>query len=227
MILMLPLFLSIGASFVSGPIEIIPISHASLVVKWDGKVIHVDPWSQGDYTGQPKADLILITDTHGDHLDLGQIEALSDDDTVIVSPLAVQQQVSQARVLKNGERLELLGITTEAVPMYNLERGPSEGRVYHEKGRGNGYVLNLGDQRLYISGDTECIPEMKSLRDIDIALICMNLPYTMPPREAAECVNSFRPKVVIPYHHRGSDLEEFKQGIQKSIEVKILDWYPQ
>jgi L-ascorbate metabolism protein UlaG (beta-lactamase superfamily) len=227
MLFMIPLILSLGASFTSGPVEIIPIVHASFVVKWDGKVIHVDPWSQGDYAGQPKADLILITDTHGDHLDLAQIEALSDDDTVVVSPVAVQQQVSQARVLKNGERLDLLGITIEAVPMYNLERGPSEGRVYHEKGRGNGYILTLGDQRLYISGDTECTPEMKSVRDIDIALVCMNLPYTMPPREAAACVNTFRPKVVIPYHYRGSDLEEFKQGVQDGIEVKILDWYPE
>jgi L-ascorbate metabolism protein UlaG (beta-lactamase superfamily) len=222
----IPLILLLGASFTSGPVEITPIVHASFLMKWDGKVIHVDPVSQGDYTGQPKADLILLTDIHGDHLDLGQIAALSREDTIIVAPLAVQQQVSQARVLKNGKSMDVLGIHIEAIPMYNLERGPSAGRVYHEKGRGNGYILTLGDQRIYISGDTACTPEMKAVRDIDVALVCMNLPYTMPPEEAAACVNAFRPKVVIPYHYRGSDLEAFRKGVDSGIEVQLLDWYP-
>jgi L-ascorbate metabolism protein UlaG (beta-lactamase superfamily) len=207
-------------------IEVVPVTHASMILKWAGKVIHVDPWSQGDYTGQPKADLILITDTHGDHLDLKQIVEVSKSDTVIVGSLAVQESVTQAQVIQNGEKTEVFGIGIEAVPMYNIERGPGSGRVYHEKGRGNGYVLTLGDKRVYISGDTECIDEMKALRDIDIAFICMNLPYTMSPEEAGQCVNAFKPKVVYPYHHRGSDLDAFKQSVTaEGVEVRILEWY--
>ncbi|GAB4254771.1 MAG: MBL fold metallo-hydrolase [Acidobacteriota bacterium] len=210
-----------------GDVTVVPITHASLLLQWDGKNIYVDPWGRGDYAGLPKADLILITDVHGDHLDPAQVAALRREDTPVVAPPAVQEQITDARVVKNGESIDVLGIRIDAVPMYNLQRGPSEGRVYHEKGRGNGYVLNLGETRVYISGDTECIPEMKELRDIDLAFVCMNLPYTMPPEEAAACVNAFQPKVVIPYHYRGSDLEAFRQAVKPPVEVKLLDWYPE
>ena len=207
-------------------VEVVPVIHASLILKWNGLAIHVDPWSQGDYSGKPKADLILVTDVHADHLDLTQIEQVSKSTTTIVAPLAVQEKITDAEVLSNGETLELLGIGIEAVPMYNLERGPQPGRVFHRKGRGNGYVLTFGDQRVYISGDTECIPEMKELEDIDIAFVCMNLPYTMTAGEAAACVNAFKPAVVYPYHHRGTDLEGFKRGVTAhEVEVIVLDWY--
>lgn len=209
-----------------GDLEIVPITHASLVFKWGGRVVYVDPWSQGDYTGQPAADLILVTDVHGDHLDRAQIAQSSKPETVILGPPAVQEQVAQAQVIRNGETTDILGIGVEAVPMYNLVRGPSEGRLYHTKGRGNGYVLTFGERRVYISGDTECVPEMKGLRNIDIAFVCMNLPYTMPPEEAAECVNEFRPRVVYPYHYRDSDLQIFKSNVDPEIEVRVLDWYP-
>ena len=112
--------------------------------------------------------------------------------------------------------------------MYNLKRGPRAGELFHTRGRGNGYVLTLGDQRIYISGDTACTPEMKRLADIDIAFVCMNLPYTMTPREAAGCVNAFKPRVVYPYHYRGSDLNAFKEAVTSAaVEVRILDWYGQ
>lgn len=226
MFVQLLLILAGSVASMSGSVEIIPIMHASLVLKWEGKVIHVDPWSRGAYEGQPKADLILITDIHSDHLDLKQIDEVSKPGTVIVAPLAVQETVTQAEVLRNGEKTETLGIGIEAVPMYNLERGPEPGRVFHEKGRGNGYVLTLGEQRVYISGDTECTNEMKNLKDIDIAFICMNLPYTMTALEAASCVNAFRPKVVYPYHHRGIDPLKFKEAVTApGIEVVLLDWY--
>ena len=209
-----------------GEVQVVPITHASLVLQWDGKVIHVDPWSRGNYEGQPKADLILITDSHGDHMDLKQIAEVSKDDTEVIAPLVVQETVTQAQVLKNGESTTVMGIGIDALPMYNLERGPDPGRLYHPKGRGNGYVLTLGDTRVYISGDTACTPEMKQLKDIDIAFVCMNLPYTMPPEEAAECVNTFKPGIVYPYHSRGSDLEAFKNAVtEPGVEVRILDWY--
>jgi len=223
-IFMLPFLAAAGMS--SPEIEIVPIGHASLVLKWEGLVIHVDPTSRGDYSGQPKADLILVTHNHSDHLDLAQIAALSRPDTIVVAPLAVQETVTGAEVLRNGGKREFKGILIEAVPAYNLKRGPSQGRLFHPKGVGNGYILNLGEKRIYISGDTACTPEMKALRDIDIAFVCMNLPYTMPPEEAAECVNAFRPAVVYPYHHRGSDLELFKRKVTApGVEVRIVPWY--
>lgn len=207
-------------------VRIIPVTHASLILTWEGKTIHVDPWSRGDYEGQPKADLILITDSHGDHMDLKQIAEVSKEDTVILAPLVVQATVTQAEVLKNGESTTIMGIGIEAVPMYNLKRGPDPGRLYHPKGRGNGYILTLGETRVYISGDTACTPEMKQLKDINIAFVCMNLPYTMPPEEAAECVNAFKPAVVYPYHSRGSDLEAFKEAVTApGVDVRVLDWY--
>ncbi len=207
-------------------VEVIPIHHGSLILKWQEKVIYVDPWSRGDYTGQPPADLILITDIHGDHMDPEQISRVRKDETVIVAPAAVQKTVSEARVLSNGETIRPLGIQVEGIAMYNLKRGPKAGQLYHTRGRGNGYILTFGKERVYISGDTECIPEMKALKDIDLAFVCMNLPYTMTPEEAAECVNSFRPKAVYPYHFRGSDVKVFERMVTaEGVEVRILDWY--
>ena len=209
-----------------GGVEVIPIHHGSLILKWQEKVVYIDPWSRGDYTGQPPADLILITDIHGDHLDPGQISRIRKDETIIVAPAAVQKSVPEATVVSNGEAIRPLGIQVEGVAMYNLKRGPEAGKLYHTRGRGNGYILTFGKERVYISGDTECIPEMKALKGIDLAFVCMNLPYTMTPEEAAECVNSFRPKAVYPYHHRGSDVEVFERMVTaEDIEVRVLDWY--
>lgn len=213
-------------TWLGGGVEVVPIHHGSLILKWQGKVVYVDPWSRGDYTGQPPADLILITDIHGDHLDPEQVSRIRKDKTIIVAPAAVQKSVPEAMVLSNGETIRPLGIQVEGVAMYNLKRGPEAGKLYHTRGRGNGYILTLGKKRVYISGDTECIPEMKALKDIDLAFVCMNLPYTMTPEEAAECVNSFRPKAVYPYHHRGSDVNVFERMVTaKDVDVRILDWY--
>lgn len=217
--------LLMGLLFLLSEVEVIPITHGSVVLKWQGKVIHVDPWSRGSYEGIPAADLILITDIHADHMDPQQIAKNRKEGTIIVAPEAVQRTVTDARLLRNGERTSALGIEIEAVPMYNLARGPEPGQLYHTQGRGNGYVLTLGRERFYFSGDTECIPEMKALRKIDAAFVCMNLPYTMTPEEAAACVNAFQPKVVYPYHHRGSDLEAFRKALSPDIQVRILKWY--
>jgi len=130
-------------------------------------------------------------------------------------------------VLQNGQKKVVAGLQIEAVAMYNHKRGPSPGKLYHDKGRGNGYVVTLGDKRVYISGDTACISEMKALTDIDIAFVTMNLPYTMPPEEAAECVKAFKPRIVYPYHYRGSDLNVFTRALEAhpDIEVRLRDWY--
>jgi len=215
----------------AGDLKITPIRHASLMLEWAGTVIHVDPWGQADYSVLPKADLILITDTHGDHLDLKAIAGITKKETIVVGSEEVAKSVTTARGLANGSSTEIdLGgkkLKIEAVPAYNMTRGPSPGQYYHPKGRGNGYVLAFGDRSIYISGDTECIPEMAGIRNIDVAFLCMNLPYTQTPQEAAECMKKVRPKVVYPYHFRGQDVKLFEEALrgEKDIEVRLRNWY--
>jgi L-ascorbate metabolism protein UlaG (beta-lactamase superfamily) len=159
-------------------------------------------------------------------MDAEQVSKVSKTGTVVIAPAAVQETIKQARVLNNGEQTTVMGIQIQAVPMYNLQRGPEAGKLYHTKGRGNGYILTFGDRRIYISGDTECIPEMKDLKDIDAAFVCMNLPYTMTPDEAAGCVHAFKPEVVYPYHYRDSDMDAFKRAVTApGVKVELLDWY--
>jgi L-ascorbate metabolism protein UlaG (beta-lactamase superfamily) len=217
----------------AGDLKITPINHASLLLQLGGKAIFVDPVGQGDYASLPKADLILITDIHGDHLNAKAVAGLEKEGsgTQIIAPEAVQKTLPEAKVIAIGGSLALslgdLKIGVEAVPAYNLTRGPTSGQLYHTKGRGVGYVLNLGGKHVYISGDTECIPEMKQLKNIDIAFLCMNLPYTQTPQEAAECVKAFRPRVIYPYHYRGQDLQVLVDALkgEKGIEVRLRNWY--
>jgi L-ascorbate metabolism protein UlaG (beta-lactamase superfamily) len=210
----------------AGVVKITPIQHASLMIEAGGQIVHVDPWGSGNYDGLPPADLILITDIHGDHMDPTTLVRVSKSGTVVLAPAAVAETVKNATVIRNGETRRIGPFPIEAVPMYNIKRGPSAGKLFHDKGRGNGYVVAYGGKRFYISGDTEGIPEMRGLRDIDVAFVCMNLPYTMPPDEAADAVRAFHPKVVYPYHYRGSDLSVFKNALGGTgIEVRILDWY--
>jgi L-ascorbate metabolism protein UlaG (beta-lactamase superfamily) len=211
----------------AGPVKITPIWHASLIIEAGGKTIYVDPAKPGNFTGLPPADLILITDIHGDHMDATTIAAVSKSGTEIWAPSAVAATATAANKIANGETKTWGAWTIEAIPMYNLTRGPAPGKLYHDKGRGNGYVLTYGDKRFYFSGDTEGIPEMRALKNIDVAFVCMNLPYTMPPDEAADAVKAFHPKIVIPYHYRGSDLSVFEKGLAGTgIEVRLLEWYP-
>lgn len=210
----------------AGPVRITPIQHASLMLEAGGQVIHVDPVGEQNYEGLPPADLILITDIHADHLDLKTIGRLRKASTRIMAPEAALKMIPDAEVIRNGEKKTFGKWEIEAIPAYNIQRGPAPGRVYHEKGRGNGYVLTYGGRKFYISGDTEGIPEMKALRGIDVAFICMNLPYTMPPEEAAEAIRAFKPRVVYPYHYRNSDLSVLEKALAGTgIEVRRRDWY--
>lgn len=209
-----------------GVVKITPIYHASALIEAGGKNIYIDPAKPGNFSGRPKADLILLTDIHGDHMDPEIIASLSKNGTEVIAPSAVVQTVKEAKPISNDETKTWNGWTIEAIPMYNLTRGPAPGQLYHTKGRGNGYVLSYGGKRIYFSGDTENIPEMRALKNIDIAFVCMNLPYTMPPDEAAEAVKAFHPKVVYPYHYKGSDLSVFQKDLQGTgIKVEIVDWY--
>jgi L-ascorbate metabolism protein UlaG (beta-lactamase superfamily) len=210
-----------------GGITLTPITHASLQLEYAGQVIHVDPWSQGEYANAKQADLVLVTDIHGDHLDPDAIARVRKAGAPVVVPEAAAPKVENPTIMANGDRMNVAGIPIEAVPMYNIERGPEPGQLYHTKGRGNGYIITLGGTRLYFSGDTECVPEIRALTGVHVAFMTMNLPYTMPPLEAADCVKAFQPKMVYPYHYQGANLEEFREAVRgEPIEVRLLDWYP-
>jgi L-ascorbate metabolism protein UlaG (beta-lactamase superfamily) len=212
----------------AGPVKITPLYHASTLIEAEGRTIYLDPAKPAKFSGHPKADLILITDIHGDHMDPASIAEVSGPATEIMAPPAVVKTVTTAKPIANGETKTWQSWTIEAIPAYNVTRGPAPGKFYHDKGRGNGYVLTYGGKRFYFSGDTEGVPEMRALKNIDVAFVCMNLPYTMPAEEAADAVKAFHPRIVIPYHYRGSDLAVFKKGLEGSgIEVRLLEWYPQ
>jgi L-ascorbate metabolism protein UlaG (beta-lactamase superfamily) len=209
----------------AGPLRITPIQHASLMIQAGGQVLYLDP-SQGSYEGLPKADLILITDIHGDHMNPKAIAMVEKPRTTILAPEAVSKTVTKASVIRNGESRTVGKWQIQATPAYNLKRGSEPGKLFHDKGRGNGYVLTYGGKRFYFSGDTEGVPEMRSLKNIDVAFVSMNLPYTMPPEEAAEAVKEFKPKIVYPYHYRGSDLSVFEKALAGSgVEVRLRNWY--
>jgi L-ascorbate metabolism protein UlaG (beta-lactamase superfamily) len=219
----------------NGSLTIQPITHGSVVLTWNNVTMYVDPYGGGQlYQGIAAPDLILITDIHGDHLNPETLAAIETGKAAIIAPQAVIDQLPEnlkgkASALANGDKMEKSGVEITAVPMYNL---PDDKDARHSKGRGNGYVLTLGGKRIYISGDTEDIPEMRALKSIDVAFVCMNLPYTMDINQAADAVLEFKPKVVYPYHYRGqgglADVEGFKKLVNagsKSIDVRLRNWY--
>jgi len=219
-----------------GSITIYPISHATLALKWDGKTIFVDPTGgENAFADLGSPDIILITDIHGDHLNLETLQALNTSETTWIVPRAVADKLPKElakdlAVLGNGEKTETLGMEIEAIPMYNL---PEASDGFHPKGRGNGYVLTIGNKRIYLAGDTEDIPEMRALKNIDVAFVCMNLPYTMEIDQATSAVLEFNPKIVYPYHYRGqgglADVDTFKNLVNDGngdIEVRLRNWYP-
>ena len=219
-----------------GPLSIQPIQHGSAVLTWDNKTLYVDPAGGVEaFIGLRAADLILITDIHGDHLDPKTLEGINATKAIVIAPPAVAEKLPAAFkdrvvVLRNGEKTDKLGISITAIPMYNL---PESADARHTKGRGNGYVLTMGGKKVYFSGDTEDIAEMRALKNIDVAFVCMNLPYTMDVNQAAQAVLAFQPKMVYPYHYRGqdglSDTEAFKKAVNATngkIDVRLRNWYP-
>jgi L-ascorbate metabolism protein UlaG (beta-lactamase superfamily) len=210
----------------AGPVKITPIYHAAAMIEAGADRIYIDPAKPADIRGLPPGDLILITDIHGDHMDADDIKALSKDGTVIIAPTAVQQTITAAKPLDNGATTSWRKWKIRAVPMYNIKNVQPNGTPFHTKGRGDGYVLTYGGKNFYFAGDTEGTPEMRALKNIDVAFIPMNLPYTMTPDEAADAVKAFKPKVVIPYHYKGQDTAVFKKDLEGTgIEVRLIDWY--
>jgi L-ascorbate metabolism protein UlaG (beta-lactamase superfamily) len=214
----------------------VPVHHGTVLFEFGGKEYFVDPFHEGNLDGLPQADVIFITHAHPDHFDPSAIAKVRKPTTVIVCPPSVAEKLEPhdhpgdstgVMVLKNGDKQTVAGVGVEAVAMYNVKRGPVPGKVFHEKGWGEGFVLTFGDKRVYVSGDTECTPEMRALKDIDVAFVCMNLPYTMTPHEAGGCALAFKPKILYPYHYRGSDLGELDKVLAgaSAIEVRKRDWY--
>lgn len=211
----------------AGDVTIHPVSHASLVLSWGDQVAYIDPVGADLFAGLPAPTMILITHQHGDHFDLDTLTSIDAD-----APMLVSQTVfdglpdalkASATVAGNGESIEFAGVPVEVVAAYNTT---PEREQYHPKGVGNGYVLTLGDKKVYIAGDTEDTQEMRALTGIDVAFLPMNLPYTMTEEQAADAVKAFRPAVVYPYHFRDSDVEKFKTLVGDASEVRIADWYP-
>ncbi|WP_037322307.1 MBL fold metallo-hydrolase [Salegentibacter sp. Hel_I_6] len=220
----------------SAAIDIHPISHATAVIDWGDHSFYIDPVGGAEaFEGQEKPDFILITDIHGDHMSVETLEGMDLDGVHIIAPQAVVDEMPEElkdifRALENGATTRVLDFYIEAIPMYNL---PEDEDSRHPKGRGNGYIVERNGQRLYIAGDTEDIPEMRELENIEIALIPMNMPYTMTVEDAADGVLAFAPDKVIPFHFRGqdgfADVEKFKKLVNegnKDIEVELLEWYP-
>ncbi len=207
-----------------GDLRLTFIGHGTLMMEFGGMVIHVDPWGQlADYATLPKADLILITHHHGDHLDSAAISRIRDEGTAILGTELVAKNLGGIDVVRNGERREVGQLVIEAVPAYNLVHKRPNGQPFHPKGEGNGYVVTVGGARVYIAGDTENTPEMKAQTGIDVAFLPMNLPYTMTPEMVADAAKAFRPKILYPYHFGETDtnrLVELLKG-EKGIEIRV------
>ena len=220
----------------AGDLEVVPIEHGSLVMRWNGLLVHADPvGNAAQFEGLVPADIIVVTHAHRDHMDATTLRRVIGENTVLVMPESVASALAgsrvldtvDARVLANGETTRIGDdVGVRAIPMYNLD--PARER-YHGAGVGNGYVLELAGARVYVCGDTEDIPEMRALEDIDLAFLCMNLPYTMTPEQAASAALEFLPRVVYPYHYRGQDPEVFRSLVEEGtseVEVRLRNWYP-
>jgi len=207
-----------------GELEMTFIGHGTLMFTFQEKVIHVDPWSNlADYNQLPKADIVLITHEHYDHLDLNAIELIKKEDTLVVLTELCSEKMDTGMIMKNGDVQTLKDMIIEAVPAYNIQHKRDNGQHFHPKGAGNGYILTFGELRVYIAGDTENIPEMKDIENIDIAFLPMNLPYTMTPAMVADAAIMVKPKILYPYHFGNTDTNRLIELLkdQKDTEVRI------
>jgi L-ascorbate metabolism protein UlaG (beta-lactamase superfamily) len=225
-----------------GEITITPFVHSSIQLEHAGKVIQIDPWSLADLSKAKPADLILVTDDVGHHLDVKAIEKLRKPGAPVLIAANGLKQVPDGIVMKNGERRDVAGVRIEAVPAYDVKPGDP----FHPKGEANGYIVTLGGARVYVAGVTECVPEIRKLRDIDVVFFAMNVPLQrMEPSAAVDCIRSFKPRVVYPYHYDQEWAARAAKGAPRGaatvagllqlkgelaadkIEVRLADWYPQ
>lgn len=210
----------------NGPVRLTFIGHGTLMIEYGATVIHIDPVSQYvDYDRLPKADYILVTHAHGDHLDLEAIAKLRKENTRLIAASVCREKLPQALILHNGEKTSFGELVIEAVAAYNIKNLRPNGAPFHPRGEGNGYVINGSGLRIYIAGDTEANPEMLALTGIDVAFLPMNLPYTMTPAMVAEAALAFRPRILYPYHYGDSDVQQLVKLLEKekNIEVRIRE----
>jgi L-ascorbate metabolism protein UlaG (beta-lactamase superfamily) len=208
----------------AGDLKITFLGHGTLMLTFNGKIIHVDPFSRvADYSKLPKADLVLITHEHRDHLDLDALAFVRVEKTEVILTEICAKQVEGGIVMRNGDVRTAMGVTIEAVPAYNNIHKRENGEPFHPKGIGNGYIMTFGDKRVYVAGDTENIPEMQVLQDVDIAFLPMNLPYTMTPEMVADAATTIQPKILYPYHYSDTDTSKIVELLseQPGIEVRI------
>ena len=208
----------------AGPLEITLVGHGTLMLEWNGRVVHVDPWSKlADYSTLPDADLILVTHEHRDHLDVEAIAEIRTETTRIVANPAAAEPIPGAVAMANGDRREEVGVGIEAVPAYNLVHLRDSGEPYHPKGQGNGYLLTFADVRVYVAGDTENVPEMDDLENVDVAFLPMNLPYTMTPEMTADAARKVHPRILYPYHYGDTDPQRLVDLLadEPDIEVRV------
>ena len=209
----------------AGELVITVLGHGTLMFAYDGRMIHVDPYSRvADYGALPAADIVLVTHEHHDHLDPDALAKIVTAKTEVIGNAAAVQQLDDATLMRPGDTHTIRGIEIAAVPAYNIEHTRPDGEPFHPRGVGNGYILTFGDLRVYVAGDTEGTPEMQALTDIDVAFLPMNLPYTMTPEEVAEAARAFKPRIVYPYHFGDTDTGELVRALEGSgIEVRVRD----
>ncbi|NCO23526.1 MAG: metal-dependent hydrolase [Candidatus Infernicultor aquiphilus] len=206
----------------AGDLKITFIGHGSLIFTFNGKVIHIDPYGElADYSILPKADIILITHEHSDHFDLAVIKMLRTNKTELVLTETCAQKISGGMVMKNGGVQTVQGIKIEAVPAYNIIHKRDNGQPFHPQGVGNGYILTFGDKRIYVAGDTENIPEMKTIQGVDVAFLPMNLPYTMTPGMVADAAKVLKPKILYPYHYGDTDTSKLVELLKDEQEIEV------
>jgi len=208
----------------SGDLKITFIGHATLLFNFNNMAIYIDPVSTyADFSKMPKADIILITHNHSDHLDKKAIDQIMKPNTDLILTETCAKQINTGTVMKNGDVKEIKGLKVQAVPAYNIVHKRDNGEPFHPKGIGNGYVITFGDKKVYIAGDTENIPEMRDLSGIDCAFLPMNLPYTMTPKMVADTVMMFNPKILYPYHYGDTNVNELVDLLKdkKDCEVRI------
>lgn len=205
-----------------GDLEITFIGHGSLMFQYGGKTIHIDPFgSLADYKTLPKAEVVLLTHHHRDHLDVNALADITTDKTMIVLTKTCSESVPNGMVMENGDEKTVAGIKVEAVPAYNLVHTRQDGSPFHPKGEGSGYVLTFGDTRVYVAGDTENTPEMKSLKNIDVAFLPMNLPYTMTPEMVADAAKAFKPRILYPYHFGETDTSRLVELMKDEVTIEV------
>jgi len=205
-----------------GDLRITFLGHATLMFEFGGLTIHVDPVGRyADYAALPKADIILVTHEHGDHMDKAAIDKITAKQTVLLLTDACARQLNSGGVMKNGDVKQVKGVKIEAVPAYNIVHVRAPGQPFHPKGAGNGYVITFGDKRVYVAGDTENIPEMARLAGVDCALLPMNLPYTMTPEMVAEAARVLKPKILYPYHFGDTDTSKLRRLLPDADKIEI------